>query len=561
MPHINSFNLFYMWQAVAQTCLRYAMGIKMKKINLKINLKKINLKNINKKKLGKRMLILVIIVFVAFSFLKKAKPVVETQETMTTQAVIGRVESVISGNGTLSPANQYEVKSLVKGEILKASFEEGDTVKKGELLYQISTSDIENSIKTAELNVKKAKNAYKDCVEKKDKLVICSEDTGYIKKLYVKEGDTLQAGKTIADIYNGDIMYIDVLFPSDEVKKSWIGKAASVSLEAIGEVTKGVVTNVSSMEEVMGGGILTKKVTIRVNNKGGIMVGDTAEASIGDVASNGTGTFRAETETTLMAVTEGKIESLIVKEGQQIQKGDKVLSLSSNELESQLENADMGITEAKISLESQKDQMESYTIKAPIAGQVITKSKKQGDTIDPASDSQAGPMAIIYDMGYLTFQMNIDELQIRNIKVGQKVTISTEAFPGDTFDGVVDRISLKGNTNNGVTAYPVIVKVEKFGDLLPGMNITGKIMIEEADNVLTIPSSALQIDNTVYVKTEDATKNEDPAIPSGFKSVKVVIGINDGTNVEIKEGLTQDDMVYIPFDDSVMGYYDNMYAE
>jgi len=527
----------------------------------KIKIKRINLKKINFKKLRKWVLILGIIVFVVFSFLKKSKPAAETQEAMTAQAVIGRVESVISGNGTLSPANQYEVKSLVKGEILKASFEEGDTVKKGEILYQISTSDIANSIKSAELNVKKAKNTYKDCVEKKDKLVICSQDTGYIKKLYVKEGDTLQAGKTIADIYNGDVMYIDILFPSDEVKQSWVGKEASVSLDAIGEATKGVVTNVSSMEEVISGGILTKKVTIRVNNKGGIMVGDTADACIGDIASNGTGTFRAETETTLTAVTEGKIESLTVKEGQRIQKGDKVLNLSSDDIDSQLENADMGITEAKISLETQKGQMKLYTISAPIAGQVITKSKKQGDTIDPASDSAAGPMAIIYDMVYLTFQMNIDELQIRNIKVGQKVTISTEAFPEDTFDGVIDRISLKGITNNGVTSYPVIVKVKKFGNLLPGMNITGKIMIEEADNVLTIPSSALQIDNTVYVKSEDAVKNDDPAIPSGFKSVKVSIGINDGTNVEIKEGLTKDDMVYIPFDDSVTGYYDNMYTE
>ncbi|BCN29124.1 efflux RND transporter periplasmic adaptor subunit [Anaeromicropila herbilytica] len=520
-----------------------------------MKIKKINWKQIKYKKIIKWVLIIGVIAFVAFSFLKKSKPEEETNEVMSSKAVIGNVESVISGTGTLSPASQYDVKSLVKGTVLKAPFEEGDTVKKGSLLYQISTNDIANSIKTSELGVKKAKEDYNNYVEKKSKLTLASKETGYIKKLYVSKGDTVATGKTIADIYDDTTMYLDLAFPSGEVKKSWVGKKASISMDAIGEETMGVVSSVSNLEEVMDGGILTKKVTIKVKNIGGIKVGDSAEATIGGVSSSSTGTFRAKLESKLIAESEGTIKSLSIKEGQLVHKGDTILTLSSKDLENQIDSAKLSIEEAQLALETQKDQRDQYTIQSPISGQVITKTKKQGDTIDPTTDSAAGPMATIYDLSYLTFQMNIDELQISSVKVGQQVTITTEDFPNNTFDGVIERISLKGNTTNGVTAYPVVVKVEKYGKLLPGMNVNGKIIIEKANNVLTIPSSALQKDNIVYVKSDKVTKNQDSSIPKGFKPVTITIGINDGTNVQIKDGLKEGDEVYIPFDDTVTSYY------
>jgi len=519
-------------------------------------MKKINLKKINGKKAIKWVIIVGVIAFIGYSFLNKGTPAQVATEVMSTQAVTGNVQTFISGTGTLSPADQYEVKSLVKGTILEAPFEEGENVTKGGLLFQISTQDIENSIKSSQLGVKRAKSSYDDVVEKRDKLKQYSKENGYIKKLYVKEGETVTAGKTIADLYDNTTLYLDVLFPSEEVKNDWVGKKASVSLAAIGEDVKGTVTNVSSMEEVMDGGILTKKVTISVKNPGGLQSGDIADATISGIKSSSTGAFRAAVETTLIAESEGTIENLSVKEGQYLKKDSLLYTLSSKDLEKQISNAEIGIEEAELSLKSQENQMDQYTIESPISGTVIIKNKKQGDTVDPSADAAAGSMATIYDMSYLTFQMNIDELQISSVKVGQKVTITTEAIAETTFNGVIDRISLKGNTNNGVTSYPVVIKVVEFGSLLPGMNVNGKILMQEANNVLTIPSSALQKGDIVYIKTDEVIEDQDPTIPKGYKPVTVTIGINDGTNVEIKSGLSEGDTVYIPFDNSVSGYYD-----
>jgi HlyD family secretion protein len=91
------------------------------------------------------------------------------------------------------------------------------------------------------------------------------------------------------------------------------------------------------------------------------------------------------------------------------------------------------------------------------------------------------------------------------------------------------------------------------------MNVSGKIVIEKAENVLSVPSSALQRDNIIYVQSAKAVKNEDPAVPEGFEPVKVEIGLNDGANVEIKSGLKEGDAVYIPFDTTVESTYDISY--
>ncbi len=529
-------------------------------------MKKISMNKTKIRKIIVRLLIIALIAGAAFTIIPRLKPKkAESKEVMTSKVITGDVETVITGTGTLSPANQYEVKSLVKGEILEAPFEEGDLVAKDSLLYQISTNEMENGIKGAEIGVEKAKLSYQDVLKKKDKLVMTATDSGYIKKLYVKTGDTLTAGKTIADLYNEDILYLDLLFPAGEVKQSWVGKTASVIMDATQESVKGEVTGVSSMEETMNGGILSKKVTISVKNIGGMKAGDVAAAVVSGIPSNNNNTFQAKTQTSMPAEIEGKIESLNVKEGQWVNKGDTILTLSAKDLESQITTAKLGIEDAELTLKTEKTKMKLYTIKSPIAGQIITKNKKQGDTIDPATDTQAGPMAIVYDLAYLTFQMNIDELQISSIKKGQSVVVTTDNFPGESFDGVIDKISMKGNTNNGVTNYPVTVKVEKFDKLMPGMNVTGKVSIEKANKVLTIPSSALQANNVVYVKTNEAAKdtknskdakNADPSIPVGFKAVTVKIGLNDGANVEIKEGLKEGDEVYVPFDNAVSATYE-----
>ena len=140
--------------------------------------------------------------------------------------------------------------------------------------------------------------------------------------------------------------------------------------------------------------------------------------------------------------------------------------------------------------------------------------------------------------------MSIDELDIQNVKVGQKVTVTADAFENETFTGTVTNVSLESTYSNGVSTYPVTVTLDETGNLLPGMNVDGVITLDEAEDVLTIPVDSLMRGNQVYVR-DDTVKEQQGAVPAGFRSVQVETGLTNDSYVEITSGLEEGDEVYV----------------
>ena len=208
-----------------------------------------------------------------------------------------------------------------------------------------------------------------------------------------------------------------------------------------------------------------------------------------------------------------------------------------------LEQAEEGLESARNKLESTQDNLENYTITAPISGQVIQKAAKVGDNISRSGNTDTA-MAVIYDLSSLTFEMSIDELDIQKVEVGQTVEVTADAFEGETFTGKVTNVSLQSSYSNGVTNYPVTVTLDEAGKLLPGMNVDGTIIIDKAENVLTIPVDSLMRGSRVYVK-DDTALSADKGVPAGFRAVEVTTGLTNDQYVEILEGLSEGDEVYI----------------
>ena len=120
-------------------------------------------------------------------------------------------------------------------------------------------------------------------------------------------------------------------------------------------------------------------------------------------------------------------------------------------------------------MEDTEDQLNNYTITSPISGTVISKEVKAGDTVSNTAGSTS--LCTIYDLSYLQMTVNVDELEILSIKEGQSVTITADAISGRTFTGVVTSVSKAGTTAGGTTTYPVTIRIDDTGDLLPGMNV------------------------------------------------------------------------------------------
>jgi len=385
---------------------------------------KFNLKeklNWNKKKTVRAIILIAIVVVVGKYYIDSKDKGKKKEEVVTTQeCVSGDIQAFITGNGTLTPNEEYEVKSLVKGEVIKAPFEEGEKVNKGDMLYKISTKAVNNSVKTATLSVDKAQSVYKEALKEKDKLKLTANESGYIKNLSVKVGDSVQEGTAIADVYDDSYVELEVLFPKQEVSQSLVGKKASVILDGTSEEVSGTVKKILNQTQTLDGGIVGKKVVIRVKNSGGLREGDMASARIGQLYSNNVGSFKAINNTQLKASYTGRISSLSVQEGDYISAGSQIAVLSSEDTDKKIEEGLAGIKEAEINLQSQKDQLADYSIKSPISGSVINKNKKAGDTIDPSVDTQ-NPLAIIYDMSCMKFIMNIDELDIMKVKIEKRL--------------------------------------------------------------------------------------------------------------------------------------------
>ena len=513
------------------------------------------------KKLPKWALILIVITIVLVLFFAgsaivrkfSAKTSAVANTTYTVQR--GNIEVVITGSGSIEPNDQYSITPLVKGEILSSNFEEGDLVEKGDIMYVIDSSDQESNMKKAQNSLKQAENAYNEAVDAYNDLSTKSTISGTITAVYVEKGDNINLNSKIMDVKNNSSMILSIPFISQDASKLSIGQSATVNVEGSYFTLTGTVKYITSGSSISPEGVQIKTVEIEVVNPGALEEGDRATAIAGSVACYDYGTFENCETVTIYSKGSGEVIYPPYRVGDYISTGSTVLKLDSESADKQLENAEINLENAQISYDNTIDQMENYKITAPISGTVIQKNSKAGDTLDNSTSSVT--MAVIADMSRMTFDIQIDEIDIQMLKVGQKAEITADAFEDKVFSGTVDYISIIGTTTNGVTSYPVTIELDDAGDLLPGMNVDAKIIVASSKDTLIVPVDAVQRNNIVYVKDDGASNKEDEStdekvkapvfgrVPDGYKAVKVTLGLNDDSSIEILSGLKEGDVVYV----------------
>ena len=483
----------------------------------------------------------------------------QSQRVNTATVIRQNITSTLSSSGTISPKDTYSITSMSEGEVVQADFEEGDRVEAGQILYRIDASSMESKLSSASNSLERAQSSYDTAVSDYNEAVgkysgntYKATKSGYIKQLYIEAGDKVASNTQIADIYNDQIMKIKVPFLNMEAAAIAPGSPAVLTLSDTLEQLDGTVLSVSSMDEALTGGRLVRYVTIQVANPGGLTADMTATAAVGDFVSSGDGTFSATVDTVLAADLSSnvEVEALLVNEGDFVSVGSPIFSMKASTAEKliktykdSMDNAQASLEQAQSSLDSTQDTYDDYTITAPISGTVIKKSYKVGDKVQNGSSASA--LAVIYDMSSVTFQMNIDELDISNVKTGQTVEVTADAFENEKFSGKITNISLEGTSSNGVTYYPVTVTLDEVGGLLPGMNVDGVIIVDSVENALAVPADALQRGNLVYVKDDSVTEAQG-RVPAGFREVKVGTGLISSDYVEIVSGdLQEGDVVYV----------------
>ena len=459
----------------------------------------------------------------------------------------------LSGTGTLNPANTYNVKSLVAGKVLTSTIEEGDIVEEGTVLYTVDASDATTKAEQASITLQQAQRSYDKTV---DRQYVRAEVAGVVATLKVAKGDEVTSGQEVAVIRDSSKMVLQLEFPAADAAAFSVGQSAEVTLDGTFETLTGTVTAVTGTDALSTGNLLTRTVTITVRNAGGLTTAQAATATIDGVSCIAAKCFEYQAERTLTTLTAGTVTAINVQEGGAVNKDDIVLQISGEDLTEAIQSAAETLRSAELNMNNLQEAMNNYTVTSPISGTIIEKNAKAGDALTAGAD-----LCTIYDLSYLVMVINVDELQVSDVSVGQSVQVTADAVPDKTYTGTVTRVSMKGSSNGGTTTYPVTVRIDETEGLRPGMNANAEIVIAEAGNALAVPNAAIVRGGYVLVtKDSPSAANADPDMtaPEGYVYVPVKIGVSDDDYTQIISGVTGNDTVaYDPSSVSTDYYYDD----
>ena len=485
-----------------------------------------------------------------------AKPAAASAQYVETRPEKRNIVNSYSADGTITAADTYTVKPMVKGTVLTADFEVGDTVSKGNVLYTIDSSDASTNLEKASIALQQAQRNYDKTV---DRQYVRAEVAGVVSSLKVAKGDEVTSGQEVAVIRDSSKMMLSLQFPAADAANFSVGQSADVVLDGTFESLKGTITAVTGTDELSTGNLLVRTVTIRVNNAGGLTTAQAATANVNGVSSIASATFAYQAERTLTAQASGTVSAINVQEGDDVTKGDILIELSGDDLTESIQSASETLRSAEISMQNQQDTKSNYIITSPISGTIIEKDAQQGEALTSGST-----LCVIYDLSYLEMVINVDELQIGALSVGQKVQLTADAVTDKTYVGTVTRVSMKGSSSGGTTTYPITIRIDETDGLRPGMNANAEIVVAEASNALVVPNAAVIRGGYVLVSKKSpsaANAVEDMDAPDGYVYVKVETGVSDDSYTQIKSGLQEDDTVAYDTSSVSDDYYSDSYSD
>ncbi len=320
---------------------------------------------------------------------------------------------------------------------------------------------------------------------------------------------------------------------------------------------------------------------------------DTAAVAPANIMNSitATGTIEPVTSVTVGTQVSGIVSKLLVDYNSVVKKGQVIAELDKTNLMSQLntaktqlataqsqlnyqtanykryktlfekglvaaddfDNAKLSYTQAKEQVASAKEEVQRAqtnlgyaTITSPIDGVVLSKSVEEGQTV-AASFSTPELFTIAQDLTNMQVVADVDEADIGDVKEGERVTFTVDAYPDETFEGEVKQVRQEATTTNNVVTYEVVISAPNADlKLKPGLTANVTIYTAERKGVLSVPSKALrftpQKETVGKMKIVDVANAKNKVWTIEGNSIvahKVNIGMTDGTNTQIVGGIAE----------------------
>lgn len=428
-------------------------------------------------------------------------------ETATQQQEVavarGDITVIINGSGFIESSNEAKLSFGTGGKIKDISIDEGDEVKKGQVLARLDTSPLELALTQAQVALTQAQ--------------LTRSATEYELKLIKDKKDPLELALLNAQINLRSAKYArdkarDVYrWPEVEQSQADVDKAKSFLQYALDGLA-----DAGSANEVQ---IWTNTVARAQANL------DALEAKL-----------KAQLvgyDTEEVAIKEMQVAAAEMAQTQ-AQENLKKLNDEIAVKEVQLKFMADSVALAQKSVGEAQRQLNEAVIVAPFDGVVARVSAEAGDTISPVNS-----IVHIIDLVSMKLSLELDEIDVPQVRPGQEAVITFDALPGKKFTGKVSTIFPLPKVVGGVVLYDVKVSfdVPKEAGVKVGMSASADILIDKRTGVLLIPSRAV---------TQDSEGKTTVKVKSGEQTIErqVTIGISDDVNTEIT-GLAEGETVIV----------------
>ena len=298
-------------------------------------------------------------------------------------------------------------------------------------------------------------------------------------------------------------------------------------------------------------------------------VGDTQVSTMtvqrGDITTtvSATGFLSAQASLDLITHKSGTVKEILVEEGRFVKKGAVLVRLEDDEehlsllrtenalqealleLESarvsqsspsDIQNKERNVAELHLELELRKEELENTVLTAPFSGIISKVYVEEGELALGANVSASEPILRLVDTSRLFAEVNVDEVDIAGVQVGQKVNITVDAYLDKIFPGKVVSISPEATAISGLVVIEVKIELEEADPKLkPGFTASADIIVGEAKNVILLPVEQVLERDGKYFVTVLQDEKPTPRV--------VKVGISDGTSVEITGGLQDGEVI------------------
>lgn len=402
----------------------------------------------------------------------------------------GAMEETVYGTGTTSARNQTNVLAGADGTLTDLRVSVGDEVKAGDILAVLTNADLDDEITDLEFDLWELDDTILDTGVGSKVTTVEAPAAGRVMAIYAGIGDD-----ALAVFRREGALAIISTDGRMKVELSDVDASAGVALNDKLTVTGEDFTAEGTVVDLTRQGT---SLTLTIQDDSLPMGASVAVATM-DGVTLGTATLEVNKP---MAVSSygGTIESVHAQVGKNVKRGETLFKLTDSPITLKLENLRLQRETANKSLEEAKEQRENLIVIAPCDGTIATLNVSEGDEI-----TNGALIGSILEGEDMNLTIAVDELDVVEVAVGQKVKITVDALSDAEMDGEVYKIAPVGSNSGGVTTYDVELTFDAAGSgVRSGMNATGEITVASTDDTLYVPVEALMtIGDATYLMVEN----------------------------------------------------------